>query len=95
MMSQRTSGQGKNPLDEIMCTLLPQNLHFTSLSRLQIFSVIEVRCPISMTCLHMEGTKNIWDTMLYFLNFPGGTSGKDSSCQCRRHRARGSIPVLG
>ena len=27
--------------------------------------------------------------------FPGGTSGKEPPCQCRRHKRPGSIPLLG
>ena len=27
--------------------------------------------------------------------FPGGTSGKEPACQCRRHNRHGSIPGLG
>ena len=30
-----------------------------------------------------------------FLGFPGGTSSKESACQCRRLRDRGSIPGSG
>ena len=29
------------------------------------------------------------------MGFPGGTSGKEPSCQCRRHRDTGSIPGSG
>ena len=30
-----------------------------------------------------------------YLGFPGGTSGKEPACQCRRHRRRGLISGLG
>ena len=29
---------------------------------------------------------------LFKRGFPGGTSGKEPACQCRRHKAVGSIP---
>ena len=29
------------------------------------------------------------------LSFPGGASGNEPACQCRRHRDAGSIPGLG
>ena len=30
-----------------------------------------------------------------YMGFPGGTSGKEPACQCRRHRRRGLISGLG
>ena len=32
---------------------------------------------------------------LHFLSFPGGTSSKNSTCQCRRHRRHGFNPWVG
>ena len=29
------------------------------------------------------------------MGFPGGTSGKESTCQCRRHKRRGFDPWVG
>ena len=34
-------------------------------------------------------------TNYYILGFPGGTSGKEPACQCRRHRRRGFSPEAG
>ena len=31
----------------------------------------------------------------YQLDFPGGTSGKESACQCRRHKRHGFDPSVG
>ena len=37
-----------------------------------------------------------WHNTLHLLNgFPGGASGKEPTCHCRRHRDSGSIPGLG
>ena len=32
---------------------------------------------------------------IYIYGFPGGASGKESACQCRRHKIRGFNPWLG
>ena len=32
---------------------------------------------------------------LQYMGFPGGTLGKESACQCRRHKRCGSIPGSG
>ena len=43
-------------------------------------------CIIRLVCIV------VWQK----LDFPGGVSGKESTCQCRRHeRDSGSIPGLG
>ena len=36
-----------------------------------------------------------WDLSLSKPDFPGGASGKEPTCQFRRHKRQGSIPVLG
>ena len=33
--------------------------------------------------------------MTPLIHFPGGTSGKDPACQCRRHKRHGSDPWFG
>ena len=32
---------------------------------------------------------------LYFGGFPGGASGKEPACQCRKHKRRGFDPWVG
>ena len=55
----------------------------------------------SSTGLDCEGFAGIFKpfhkSLVLFcaMGFPGGTSGKESTCQCRRHRVVGSIPGLG
>ena len=53
---------------------------------------------------HKEKEQNIGEVLwnfLYFLLlhtkfcFPGGTSGKEPACQCRRHKRRGFNPWVG
>ena len=34
----------------------------------------------------------IWDQLVWLWGFPGGTSGKETACQCRRHKRLGLIP---
>ena len=34
-------------------------------------------------------------TILHRMGFPGGTSGKEPACQCRRHKRRGFDPWVG
>ena len=37
----------------------------------------------------------IWISVSYFWGFPGGTSSKEPTCQCRRHRRGKSNPWVG
>ena len=51
-----------------------------------------------MHWLHGESTsvENFNNTLFDSLwGFPGGTSDKELSCQCRRHKRRGSNPSMG
>ena len=40
-----------------------------------------------------ELTNNYWSLIIY--SFPGGASGKEPACQCRRRKRLGLIPGLG
>ena len=43
--------------------------------------------------LYHAGTNSLWEkNEVFHLLFPGGASGKEPTCQCRRHETRGSIP---
>ena len=48
---------------------------------------VSVRTPVSS---HKRGI-----VILSFWAFPGGASGKEPACQCRRHKDVGLIPGLG
>ena len=39
-----------------------------------------------------NGANSRW---IQYLGFPGGTSGKETTCQCRRHKDVSTIPGLG
>ena len=34
-------------------------------------------------------------SQLYFRGFPGGASGKELACPCRRHQRQGFVPGVG
>ena len=38
-----------------------------------------------------NGANSRW---IQYLGFPGGTSGKETTCQCRRHKDVSTIPGL-
>ena len=42
--------------------------------------------------LNFESSLNILDNSPLSEDFPGGTSGKESACQCRRHEGCGFSP---
>ena len=44
--------------------------------------------------MNVEG-QGIWTRMDFRAGFLGGTRGKKSTCQCRRHKRHVSIPGLG
>ena len=60
------------------------------------------KCPILRPTLRMEArilNRQTLQTLVWFalapsLSFPGGASGKEPSCQCRRHKDWGLIPGL-
>ena len=71
---------------------------------LQIFQarILEwVAVPFSRGSSQPRNRTQIFHTarwILYHLShhgFPGGISGKESACQCRRHKSAGSIPGSG
>ena len=45
--------------------------------------------------LHLRPDDLRWDSHLTGLGFPGGASGKEPACQCRRHKRRGFHPCVG
>ena len=44
---------------------------------------------------HLSVSSVIWDNSVNGLGFPGGASGKEPTCQCRRQKRCGSISRLG
>ena len=57
----------------------------------QTFRIATILISTLVTPLHFNGL-----TIIYtFLGFPGGTSGKEHACQCRRHKRLGFDPLVG
>ena len=73
------------------------NIHFPNKVSHNDFSInrehscSKVICILYSVCLYYQ-----FDTQPHLIvGFPGGASGKDTVCLCRRHRNVGSIPGLG
>ena len=60
-----------------------------TLHRLSEVSTILISTLV--TPLHFNSLTIIYN----FLGFPGGTSGKEHACQCRRHKRLGFDPLVG
>ena len=77
----------------------------SSQTQLRTLRKIEVKCCFNYTSKNFNITQTItYFTIFLFLKirhmivtwgFPGGTSGKESACQCRRHERCGFVPWLG
>ena len=51
--------------------------------------------PLTQVLSEKQALKNISCYYSFCWGFPGGTSGKEPVCQCRRHKTQGSIPGSG
>ena len=80
-----------NILSRFVITFLPRSKHLL---------ILWLQSP-STLILEPEKRKSVTDFRICFHfspcheGFPGGASGKESACQCRRPKRRGLIPGLG
>ena len=44
---------------------------------------------------YIESDTTVTFTFMCYMGFPGGASGKEPACQCRRHERRGFDPWVG
>ena len=51
--------------------------------------------PLTQVLIAKQALKNLSCYYSCCWGFPGGTSGKDPVCRCRRHKTQGSIPGPG
>ena len=51
--------------------------------------------PLPSLKTHNRSPKMLLPFISTYWGFPGGTSGKEPACQCRRHKRMGSIPGPG
>ena len=59
------------------------------------YSSFACRSVLILICSYIVGNKNISRTLASLRGFPGGTTGKESACQCRRHKICTFDPWVG